>query len=50
MKQMLNEIKEEVKENNLDSSIVHMLIETMKSIIKDLKHLDHELNCDSLII
>ena len=50
MKQMLNEIKEEVKENNLDSSIIHMLIENYEVDNQRLKHLDHELNCDSLII
>ena len=50
MKQMLHEIKEEVKENNLDSSIIHMLIENYDVDNKQLKDLDFELSCDSLIM
>ncbi len=50
MKQMLHEIKEEVKENNLDSSIIHMLIEHYEVDNQRLKHLDYELSCDNLIV
>ncbi len=50
MKQMLFEIREEIKNNNVGESIIHMLIENYFVNDQKIKSLDKELYCDSLII
>tara|TARA_B100000073_G_C23724539_1_gene568808 strand:+ start:1219 stop:1923 length:705 start_codon:yes stop_codon:yes gene_type:complete len=50
MKQMLSEIRELIKENNSDHSVIHMLIENYVINGQTHKNLDIELNCDDLIL
>ena len=50
MKQMLFEIREEIKKDNVDETIIHMLIKNYFANGQKLNYLDKELNCDNLII
>ena len=50
MKQMLLELREQIKKNNLDKSIIHMLILNYLADGQLKKNLDNDLNCDDLIL